>query len=143
VNAGGAVSATGLSGPTGVFEYNGKVIITDGGNNRVLIWNSIPTSNGAPADIVLGQPDMSQSANNNGGSVMNNFNQPITSAVINDKLFVVDCNTAHVLIWNQVPTRTLQPADIILGSTSPGTSSTQFDCPHQVASDGKNWFYLT
>ena len=27
-------------------------------NDRVLIYNSIPTANGAAADIVLGQPNM-------------------------------------------------------------------------------------
>ena len=35
----------------------GKLIVADSNNNRVLIWNSIPTTNGAPADVVLGQGD--------------------------------------------------------------------------------------
>ena len=32
--------------------------MADGGNDRVLIFNQIPTSNGATeADVILGQPD--------------------------------------------------------------------------------------
>ena len=34
-----------------------RLFIADGGNDRVLVFNHIPTQNGAEADIVLGQPD--------------------------------------------------------------------------------------
>jgi uncharacterized protein (TIGR03437 family) len=34
-----------------------RLFVADGGNDRVLVYNSIPTSNGAKADIYLGQPD--------------------------------------------------------------------------------------
>ena len=39
--------------------------MTDLGYNRVLIWNSIPTTNGAAADVEIGQPDMVSSVANN------------------------------------------------------------------------------
>jgi hypothetical protein len=32
--------------------------VADLGNNRVLIWNSIPTTNQKAADVVVGQKDM-------------------------------------------------------------------------------------
>jgi hypothetical protein len=34
-------------------------MITDTDNNRVLIWNTIPSTNYAAADIVMGQTDCS------------------------------------------------------------------------------------
>ena len=34
-----------------------RLFIADGGNDRVLVYNTIPTTNGAKADIYLGQPD--------------------------------------------------------------------------------------
>jgi hypothetical protein len=40
-----------------VFRTGSKLVVSDSTNNRVLIWNSIPTANGVPADVVLGQPD--------------------------------------------------------------------------------------
>ncbi|MEZ5355095.1 MAG: hypothetical protein R2762_20865 [Bryobacteraceae bacterium] len=39
-------------------------MVTDLGNNRVLIWNSVPTQNQAPPDLVLGQPDYQRPVNN-------------------------------------------------------------------------------
>jgi hypothetical protein len=33
-----------------------RVVVVDNANSRVLIWNSMPTSNGQPANLVLGRP---------------------------------------------------------------------------------------
>jgi uncharacterized protein (TIGR03437 family) len=38
-------------------DQYGRLYIADGGNDRVLVYNSIPTTNAAPADAVLGEPD--------------------------------------------------------------------------------------
>ena len=51
-------TAASLRGPNGVWIQNGQLFVADTQNDRVLIYNSIPTSNGAAADIVLGQPNM-------------------------------------------------------------------------------------
>src|SRR6202162_6367643 len=50
-NAAGVTSATGLRTPTGIAS-NGQILaVADTDNNRVLIWKTIPTTIGAPADI--------------------------------------------------------------------------------------------
>jgi uncharacterized protein (TIGR03437 family) len=51
--------------PVSVTSDGVHLFVTDLGYNRVLIWNSIPTSNGRPADVVIGQPDMVSSTANN------------------------------------------------------------------------------
>ena len=51
--------------PVSVTSDGVRLFVTDLGNNRVLIWNSIPTSNGAAADVEIGQPDMTSSIANN------------------------------------------------------------------------------
>ena len=43
--------------PTAVASDGVHVVVADTNHNRVLIWNRIPTSNNAPADVVVGQPD--------------------------------------------------------------------------------------
>src|SRR5436190_11248773 len=63
----GTTSST-LNGPRGVAICNGKLIVVDINNNRVLIWNSIPTSNNQAADVVVGQPNFTSSTANNGGA---------------------------------------------------------------------------
>src|ERR1043165_8731018 len=43
--------------PTAVSSDGVHVVVSDTNHNRVLIWNRIPVTNNAPADIVVGQPD--------------------------------------------------------------------------------------
>ena len=50
-------SATAMYAPRGVWLDDERFIVCDSGNHRVLIWNGVPTTDEAPADIVLGQPD--------------------------------------------------------------------------------------
>ena len=49
----GGVSAGSLgAGRNALTVYERKLIVADPANNRVLIWNAIPSSTGVPADIV-------------------------------------------------------------------------------------------
>src|SRR5258706_13875812 len=52
-----APTQKGLRTPTSVASDGRIVAVSDTDNNRVLIWNRIPTSNGVLADVVVGQPD--------------------------------------------------------------------------------------
>jgi hypothetical protein len=55
-----------------------KIVIPDRKNHRVLIFNSAPTANFAPADLVLGQPDFTSNKPNQEGAVpaANTLNHP-------------------------------------------------------------------
>ncbi|HAA31322.1 MAG TPA: hypothetical protein DCE56_30950, partial [Cyanobacteria bacterium UBA8553] len=53
--------------PYGVLYHQGRLFVADTGNRRVLVWNQLPDSNGQPADLVLGQPDMRSRNENDGG----------------------------------------------------------------------------
>jgi len=44
-----------MRGPQGVWIQNGKLFVADTQNNRVLIFNQIPTKNGVAADVVVGE----------------------------------------------------------------------------------------
>ena len=52
-----AVSQTSFRTPSAVASDGTVIAVADSDNNRVLIWNQIPTSNGVPADVVVGQPN--------------------------------------------------------------------------------------
>src|SRR5512143_1516484 len=56
------LAETGLRLPTSVATDGTMLAVADTDNNRVLIWRSIPTTNGAPADLVLGQPNLKSNA---------------------------------------------------------------------------------
>ena len=96
-------------------------------NERILIWNEIPTRNGEPADIVLG----------GGGSWQAPRDERVPGAVWGvwtDGKRLVAVNTwsgGTILIWNSFPTRDNQPADIVLRIPEMGT-------PRHITSDGKH-----
>ncbi|HAF29423.1 MAG TPA: hypothetical protein DCG75_10290 [Bacteroidales bacterium] len=105
-----------LNQPWGVFvSPDGKLLISDALNNRILIFNQIPTSNGASADLVIGQNDFNS---NSPGVSTNKLYQPYTSAISNDgKLIISDRYNHRVLIFNEFPTENGASADVVLGQT--------------------------
>jgi hypothetical protein len=50
-----------LNYPAAVELFAGKLYVADKDHNRVLIWNTLPTSSYAAADVVLGQANFSSS----------------------------------------------------------------------------------
>lgn len=125
----GTVSQSTLSTSLrGLFvDPHGRMIIADENNNRVLIWNSIPTTNGKNADLVLGQPDFNSSTANNGGRSASTLNLPTVAYSDGERLYITDANNSRILVWNAFPTRNQQAADIVIGQTDM-TSSPVLTC---------------
>jgi hypothetical protein len=113
-----------LSFPTSAFydQETGKVLVVDQGNNRVLIWNKLPSNNGVPADLVLGQKDFySREVNAGMGAKRCNASSMYfpTDVVFGRKgLFVSDSGNNRILVWKELPTENGQPADIVIGQTT-------------------------
>lgn len=133
--------------PTGILVLpDGRLIITDNGNNRVLIFNKIPETNGAEADVVIGQPDF---YTNTSGSTANKLYGPWDCAYTPDgRLLISDdgnfSNGNHrVLVFNNVPKTNGATADKVIGnddfaSTPAGCSRNSFDQPSiTVSVEGK------
>lgn len=92
---------------------DGKLLVGNQACNRVMIWNSIPTTNGKAADFVLGQPNLNSGDE---ATTATGLRQPIGVSVARDgKLAVADKINDRVLIWNSVPTENGKAADFVLG----------------------------
>ncbi len=114
------VNANSLRGPQGVWIKNGKLFVADTQNYRVLIWNSIPTQNNQPADLVLGQVDFTHAtapapSANNPPAAANTLLNPVSVTTDGTRLFVADLGFNRVLIWNSIPTHIDQNADVVIG----------------------------
>jgi hypothetical protein len=144
----GGLSSKSLSRPVHVFADGTRIAVADQGNHRVLIWNSYPTSSYAPADVVLGQPDMTSNTSNNGGVSAQSLSWPNQVFWVGTKFFVVDYNNSRVLIWNSFPTANGQAADLVLGQpnmtsdipNNGGISAQTLNYPVAVHSDGTKLF---
>ncbi len=123
----GTPSASSLSGPEGVWILNGKLYVADTQNNRVMIWNQIPTTNGAAANVVLGQPnfttfvEVNVLAQTTSASATNLLN-PTSVTSDGTRLFVSDLGYNRVLIWNHIPTVNDAPADVEIGQPDMNSS---------------------
>ena len=105
-----------LNQPCIIYIVAGKVIVVDNHNNRVLIFNEIPTENGASADVVVGQADFTHNSANRGGSVANNtLYWPTSIYSDGDKLQIADFSNNRVLIYNEIPTENGASADVVIG----------------------------
>ncbi len=115
-NQGGSAAANTLAKPYTVSSDGVRLVVADTGNGRVLIYNSIPTSNNASADIVIGQADMSGSNDDRGGSVDGNtLDFPMGAFTDGTRIFIVDSHNNRILIYNAFPTVNGASADIVVG----------------------------
>ena len=140
--------ASTLFHPESLHVVAGKLIVADSGNNRVLIWNTIPTVNGVPADIVLGQSgfttciandDDQNGAPDSGPSARTLYNPNGVTWSTEDGLIISDTNNNRVLIWENFPTGNFAAADQVLGqltmtTNTPGVSRQDLSSPKQLHS---------
>jgi hypothetical protein len=114
-----APSACSLFGPRGAFlaAPGGPLLVCDTGHHRLLVWNQVPDTDQAPADLVIGQPDFfSEGRNAKGDAGPATLNVPTGVAVCGSVLAVADAWNDRVLLWMEVPRTSNQPADVILGN---------------------------
>src|SRR5260221_695978 len=117
----------GLNTPSGAKVANGKIIVPDNGNHRVLIWNSIPTTNGVIPDVVIGQIDLNHNSVNAGGGGAsrgaNTLGNPSGSFFDGTRLYIADVANSRVLIYNSIPTSNNASADVVVGQANFLTAS--------------------
>jgi uncharacterized protein (TIGR03437 family) len=112
------LSASGFRGPQGVWVQGTRLFVADTQNSRVLIWNTIPTSNNQPADVVLGEPNMTTApppTTSDLKPTASNLFSPVAVSSDGTHVFVTDLGHNRVLIWNSIPTQNGQAADVVVG----------------------------
>ncbi|MFL5350377.1 MAG: hypothetical protein ACJ8AT_36860 [Hyalangium sp.] len=145
--------ATFLSIPEDVSLSHGKLVVADSANSRVLIWNTLPTTSGVAADLVLGQSSFTTCTGNDANGDGTRDATPTASTLFNPAgvwtdgthLLVADTDNNRVLLWNQFPTTNAQPADVVLGqpdftSRAAATTATGMNSPYNVNSTGQQIF---
>ena len=140
-NQGGSVRVSTLREPTGVFVENRRLFIADWTNNRVLIYNFLPTTNGASADVVIGQTDFTHDDDNQGGITpsASTLLGPVEIYVDGTRLYISDMGNARMLVYNSLPTSNGASADVVIGQAD----MTQGETNQDGAAVGANTLYQT
>lgn len=111
-------TAKSMRGPQGVWLSGGRLFVADTQDNRVLIYNTVPSSNGASADIVIGQSGFANPVPTLVTAVIataSSLYSPVSVTTDGIRMFVTDLGNSRVLIWNRIPTANNTAADIVLG----------------------------
>lgn len=124
--------SNGLANPSkvSVGSYNGAsyLVVADTANNRVLIWDSLPTTN-AQATYVIGQSDFDGDSPNQGNAAPTaaTLSNPTSAMIANGKLFVADQNNNRVLIYNMSALATGMSAQYVMGQSGFTTATSGID----------------
>ena len=101
-NAGAEPSAMSMRWPHGIAIWQGRLCVSDAGNNRIMIWKNIPTTNGVNCDYVLGQNSVDLVDHNQSlyWPRAYTLNMPYALAVVKDWLLVADTASSRLLGWH-------------------------------------------
>jgi NHL repeat len=133
-----------LDAPRGVALRQGKLVVADTGNNRVLIWNFVPEATGTVASLALGKssPKDCGPDSYNGPYALSRPEGVWTDGT---RLLVADTGHNRVLVWNTFPLVNNQPPDLVLGqpnftSTTAATTATGMNEPNNIQATGQQLF---
>jgi hypothetical protein len=127
-------------GPQGVWIQGTRLFVADTQNHRVMVWNTIPTSNGQAADYVLGEANFNTAPAQTtlvSTPTSNNLFSPVSVTSDGKRLLVTDLGHNRILIWNNIPTQTAAAADLVLGQPDL-TSDIDNNAPKLCPSNGKD-----
>ena len=87
--------------PYAVVSDGVRLFVADTSNNRVLVWHDLPRGLvGAPADTVLGQPDMDANGENRWSAVTDDsMCWPYGLSIAGDLLAIADSGNNRVMLW--------------------------------------------
>ncbi|MDP8275562.1 MAG: hypothetical protein RAO92_04075, partial [Candidatus Euphemobacter frigidus] len=128
--------------PGGIQIYNGKLFVADYLNQRVLIYDPVPSWNNATAQVVIGQADMVSNGPNQDPTgqdpdvpYANTLHKPDDVQIYGGQLLIADAENNRSIVFNQVPAWNDATAQMVIGQ--PGLESYKFpnQTPEGIPSD--------
>lgn len=108
---------------------SGKLAIADTNNDRLLLWNQFPTSNGTSADISIHLPSISPPG------IPLRWGWPWGVWTDGTRLAAVATFGSSLLFWNKFPTQDDQAPDYTIALNTFGT-------PRNISTDGSSYFFV-
>ena len=148
-NAGSGDTERGVHLPTGVDVMDGRLVVADAWNHRVLIWNRVPERSFVPPDVILGQPDAATVAPNHGADAptATSLYWPYGFGLVDGTFYVADTGNRRVLGWDDGIPDPGEPPTILMGQDAStdrlenrgtGVGPDTFRWPHAIAGDARH-----
>ena len=103
-------------------EFVLKMFVVDSLFHRILIFNSLPATDNAKPDLVMGQPDFETSSYPGSSEKAPSNVSPLTlkepshvSVCQDGRLLVTDQGHHRILVWNTIPQDLMVPPDEVIG----------------------------
>lgn len=102
-NGGGEPDARSMRWPHGIAIWDGRLCVSDAGNNRVMVWNGVPTMINEPCDFVLGQKNVTGVDHNQSNyfPIAAGLNMPYGITVVGDWLIAADTASSRLVGWQK------------------------------------------
>lgn len=144
-NGGGNANASSMRWCHDITVWDNNLVVTDAGNNRVMIWDGIPTENNSPCTVVLGQESFDKVEMNRGVYFpkANSLSMPYGVAATQDWLLVTDTANSRLLAWKKPQSiLSLQDADadLVIGQNNFDSKGENRDYGLPTR-DSLNWSY--
>jgi hypothetical protein len=125
-----------LNWPYGVFSNGKELWIADTGNRRVLYYHSIPETNFAGSDEVIGQDTFSNKDYDNNNAVW-----PYAVKIgSKNEMMIVDTQYYRVLLWHNWKEALTKKAEIIIGQKNINDNG-QNQYQLKPSANTLNWVY--
>ncbi len=108
---------------------SGRVAVTDTENDRILVWNTFPKTNGQAADISIHLPTICPP------NVPQKWEWPWGVWTDGTRLAAVATQGSTLLFWNSIPTSDNKVPDYTV-------SNSKFGTPRNISSDGSSYFFV-
>ena len=117
-NGGTSPTDSSMRWPHAIAIWQDNLIVADAGNNRIAIWDGIPTENNTPCQMVLGQSNFSDVELNqsNYSPSAKSLSMPYGVAVYKDWIVVADSANSRLLGWRDITANGV-PALALVGQT--------------------------
>jgi len=124
-----------LFGPQGLLIVDNSLYIADSFSNRIVGFNTIPTTNDANADFVIGQDSV---LSDTGGLTNNMLTTPVSIVYENNHFFVLHGGSdKRVNHWPSLPVGNVA-SDLVIGQADFGAGSTV--CENNLLSSATDIF---
>jgi hypothetical protein len=102
-NGGDNPSASSMRWCHDITFWGENLVVTDAGNNRVMIWDGMPTENNTPCTVVLGQKSFDVVEINQGVYFpsSSSLSMPYGVDAVDDWLLVADTANSRILGWKK------------------------------------------